>query len=159
MEDVQELRTQLRALLVVRQAHMDLLDAVKGFPAEHMNTQIPGADYSFWHLLEHIRICQRDVLDYIEAEDYEWPDFPAGLWPDKASVTDAVGWQATLAQFEADRQRLVEIINDPAVDLFAPLKHSGAQRHTILREVHIIGSHNAYHTGEFAIQRGALGLW
>lgn len=159
MDTDRQLRTQLARLLTVRQAHIDFEDAVADFPAEHINTRPPNCDYTFWHLLEHLRICQRDILDYIVAEDYIWPTFPDDLWPDQAATTDMADWQQTIADFLADRQVLVDLINDPAVDLFAPLSNSGEHRHNILREINIIASHNAYHTGELGILRQTLGLW
>ncbi len=159
MNDDKELRKQLVAMLTIRQAHMDFEDAVANFPEEHINTRPPKCDYSFWHLLEHMRICQKDILDYIQADDYRWPDFPADLWPDKSAETDLAGWQQTIGSFYADRQALVDIINDPDVDLLAPLPNSGKYRHNILREINIIAGHNAYHTGELGILRQIMGLW
>lgn len=159
MNDDKELRAQLVNLLTVRQAHMAFEDAVAEFPEDQINTFPPNCPYSFWHLLEHLRICQKDILDYIESDTYAWPSFPDDLWPAPSATTDVAGWRATIDQFLADRQRLVDIVDDPATDLFAPLPNSGAHRHNILREIHIIGSHNAYHTGELAILRAALGLW
>jgi hypothetical protein len=155
----EELRNQLIRMLTIRQAHMDYEDAVAEFPAEHINTQPPNCDYTFWHLLEHMRICQRDILDYIQSDDYQWLDFPDELWPDRSARTDHAGWRQTIDSFCADRQSLVDIINDPATDLFAPLPNSGDHRHNILREINIIASHNAYHTGELGILRQVMGLW
>ena len=159
MVNEKELRNQLVRMLTIRQAHMDFEDAVADFPVEHINTRPPNCDYTFWHLLEHLRICQKDILDYIESEEYHWPDFPNDLWPDNSAETDPSGWQQTIEQFFADRQRLVEIINDPAVDLFAPLPNSGEHQHNILREINIIANHTAYHTGEFGFLRQVMGLW
>ena len=159
MNNNAEVRNQLVRMLTLRQAHMDFEDAVADFPAEQINTRLPNADYTFWHLLEHIRICQKDILDYIQSDNYHWPNFPDDLWPDPSAETDLTGWQQTIAQFYADRQALVAIINDPAVDLFAPLPNSGEHRHNILREINIIASHNAYHTGELAIMRQVMELW
>lgn len=159
MTDDKELRRQLVRLLTVRQAHMEFEEAVADFPEEHVNIQAPNLPYTFWHLLEHIRICQRDILDYIVADDYEWPDWPDDLWPEPTAETDATGWQRTVDRFLADRQELVEIIRDPGTDLFAPLPNSGEYEHNVLREINVIASHNAYHTGELAILRGVMGLW
>jgi hypothetical protein len=153
-----ELRNQLVRMLTVRQAHMDFVDAVAGFPEEQINAKPPNCDYTFWHLLEHMRICQKDILDYIQSDTYEWPSFPDDLWPDRSLETDAAGWQRTIASFVADRQALVDIVNDPAVDLFAPLPNSGEHQHNILREINIIASHNAYHTGELGIVRQMMGI-
>lgn len=159
MSDDHELRRQLERMLTVRQAHMEFEEAVADFPEEDINTRPPNCPYTFWHLLEHVRICQRDILEYIAADDYEWPDFPDDLWPDRAAETDAAGWQQTIDRFLADRQKLVAIIRDRDVDLFAPLPNSGEYEHNVLREINIVASHNAYHTGELAILRGVMGLW
>lgn len=155
----EELRIQLTRMLSVRQAHMDFEDAVADFPREHINTKPPNCSYTFWHLVEHLRICQKDILDYIQSDDYEWPDFPDDLWPDETAETDFAGWQQSVAQFLADRRALVAIINDPDVDPFAPLANSGEHRHNLVREINIIASHNAYHTGELGILRQVMGLW
>jgi hypothetical protein len=109
MDHDQELRTQLTALLTLRQAHMDFEDAVADFPPEHINTRPPNCAYTFWHLLEHLRICQRDILDYIRADDYEWLTFPDDLWPDPA-----------VDQFLADRRTLVEIIDSSILNFQSP---------------------------------------
>lgn len=159
MNHDQELRNQLVRLLTIRQAHMDFEDAVANFPEAYINTRPPHCDYTFWHLLEHMRICQKDILDYIQADTYHWPTFPDDLWPDPAAETDLAGWQQTIEHFCADRQKLVDLINDPAVDLWAPLPNSGEYRHHILREINIIAGHNAYHTGELGILRQIMGLW
>jgi hypothetical protein len=159
MQDDSVLRRQLVRLLTVRQAHMDFEDAVAEFPEDHINRRPPQCEYSYWHLIEHLRICQRDILDYIISDDYMWPNFPDDYWPDRASTTDAAGWQRTVAEFQTDRQSLVEIISDRETDLFAPLVNSGEHRHTVLREAHIVASHNAYHVGELAILRQVEGLW
>ena len=159
MNDDNELRKQLVNLLLKRQAHMIFEDAVADFPLEHMNTRPPNCDYSFWQLLEHMRICQRDIIDYIKADDYAWPSFPEDYWPAETAVADPELWQKTIADFCDDRQELADLINDADIDLLAPLPNSGAHKHNIVREIHIIAAHNAYHTGEFGILRQIMGLW
>ena len=159
MSNDQELRNQLVRMLTVRQAHMDFEDAVANFPQTHINTRPPRCEYTFWHLVEHLRRCQKDILDYIQADDYQWPTFPDDFWPDRSAETDGDGWQNTINQFYADRQALVDIINNPETDLFAPLPNSGEHKHNILREINIIANHNAYHTGELGILRHVMGLW
>lgn len=159
MNQDRELRNQLVNLLIVRQAHVDFEDAVADFPQEHINTKAPGCPYSFWHLLEHLRLCQKDILDYIISDDYRWPNFPDDYWPEASVTTDLRGWNHTAQQFLEDRQQLVEIIQNPRIDLFAPLPNSGKHRHNILREINIIASHNAYHTGELVILRRVMGIW
>ncbi|MEM7126740.1 MAG: DinB family protein [Chloroflexota bacterium] len=153
-----ELRQQLTNMLTVMQAHMHFEEAIANFPIDQINTRIPNAEYTFWHLIEHIRICQIDILRYIHGVDYVELKFPDDLWPARDAVTDEAGWQQAVDQFLVDRQALVDIINDPANDLHAQLPHA-AEGHTILREVLIVGSHNAYHIGELGALRQAMKLW
>jgi hypothetical protein len=155
----QTLRTELFHLLTVRQAHMDFEDAVAGLPASAINKRPPHTDYTLWHLVEHLRLAQRDILDYITADTYRWPTFPDDFWPPPEAMTDEADWEATIEQFLADRQALADLVADPATDLFAPLPHSGDARHTIVREIQVIAAHNAYHTGELGILRQVMGLW
>jgi hypothetical protein len=159
MHDDQELRKQLVHLLTVRQAHMDFEDAVANFPEEHINTTPSNSEYTFWGLVEHMRLGQKDILDYIQSDSYQWHTFPDDYWPDKSAETDLAGWQRTIDSFYADRRTLADIVNEPNVDLFAPLPNSGEHKHNILREINIIASHNAYHTGELAVLRHVMGIW
>lgn len=159
MKQDKELRNQLVALLTVRQAHVDFADAVADFPTKHINSKAPNCTYSFWHLVEHLRICQKDILEYITSDHYVWPNFPDDLWPEQSATTTLKGWKTSVEQFISDRGKLVKIVQDPKTDLFAPLANSGKHKHTILREINIIASHNAYHTGEIVVLRKMMGLW
>ena len=153
------LRQELVNLLIKKQAHIDFKEVMADFPETHLNTVPPNSEYSFWQLIEHMRLAQRDILDYIVADVYHLPSFPEDYWPKRSAQTDLKGWQATIKSFLEDRQALVELILKPETDLFAPLKNSGEYRHCILREIHIIASHNAYHTGALLIMRQSLGIW
>ncbi len=152
------IRGQLVNLLTKQQAHMGLEDAVKNFPAKDFNTRPPNVDYTFWHLLEHLRICQWDILDYCRNPNYKNIEWPRDYWPAKDATTDAAGWQHTLDQFNADLDELVALVNDPKTDLYAPIPH-GYDGHTILREILVVADHNAYHIGEFAILRQVVNNW
>lgn len=154
----QSLRQQLVNMLLKQQAHMMFEDAVADFPEAHINTRPTNVEYSFWHLIDHIRFCQWDILDYIVNPDYQSHPFPSGYWQKRKATTDLAGWNATIEQFYADRQALVDIVNDPATDLYSPIPH-GYGGHNILREIIIVADHNAYHIGEFAILRQIMRLW
>jgi len=158
MNENKALRQQLVNLMLERQAHMLFEDAVADFPEAHINSKPPHVEYSFWQLLEHIRICQYDILDYIRNPDYQSLPFPAGYWPTQDALTDMAGWQDTIQQFYADRQALVDIIEDPQTDFYTPIPH-GWDGHNILREILVVADHNAYHLGELAIFRQIMELW
>lgn len=158
MTNDQVARTQLVNLLIKQQAHMLFEDAVADFPEDHINVKPPNLTYTFWHLIEHIRICQRDDLDYIQNPEHVRPEFPVGFWPHPESKTDLAGWNKTVEQFHADRQALVDLIQDPATDLYAQIPH-GKPGHSVLHEVLSIADHNAYHIGELGILRQSMELW
>jgi hypothetical protein len=151
-------RQQLVNMLTVQQAHMTFEDAVANFPNEHINTRPPTLEYTFWHLIEHIRICQWDILDYIRNPNYVEPEFPKGIWPAPDATTDKAGWDHTIVQFIADRNALLVIINDPASDLYAQIPHAYAG-HNILREILVVADHNSYHIGELGILRHQMNMW
>lgn len=152
------LRQQLVNLLTLPQAHMTLQDAVKDFPESHYNTRPTGVEYTFWHLLEHLRICQWDILDYCRNPNYQHMEWPRQYWPGPDAVTDATGWQLSINQFFTDLDALVQMVMNPQTDLYAPIPH-GYDGHTILREILVVADHNAYHIGEFGILRQIMGIW
>ena len=70
------LREQLLALIDGHVAHMPFDAAVADFPDDAVNGLPPNIPYTPWHLLEHIRIAQRDILDYIRNRAYLAPTWP-----------------------------------------------------------------------------------
>lgn len=151
------LRQQLLALLEGGHAHMPLDDAVADFPPEHFNTRPPHIPYTPWHLLEHIRIAQWDILEFVRNPDYVSPPWPEGYWPPRDAQADEAAWNGTLAAIRADLEALKAMVRDPATDLTADLPH--APGYTLLREVLLVADHSAYHIGEFAILRQVMGTW
>lgn len=152
------LRQQLVKLLTEGQAHQTFEEAVKDFPLDKINLRPARLEYSFWHLVEHLRICQWDILDYIRNSHYQMIEWPKDYWPAPDADTNEEGWQASIDLFLADRAELVKLILDPATDLYTPIPH-GYDGHTILREILVVADHNAYHIGELGILRQQEGLW
>jgi hypothetical protein len=151
------LRRQLADLLDGVGAHMPLEEAVADFPDEAMNGRPPNVDYTPWHLLEHIRLTQLDILEYITDPGYDERTWPDDFWPDSTATATREEFDATVAGFVADRAALRALVVDDDRDLFAVIP--GSPGHTLLREVRIVGDHNAYHVGEFAILRQVMGTW
>ena len=142
------------------QASMTFDDAITLFPPAHYNTKPTNVPYSFWHLLEHIRITARDILDYIQDPDYREHTWPADYWPARDAVTDDASWNATVEAIYGDLADLRAIANDPESDLASLARNAhGNEQHTLLREILVVTDHNAYHTGEFAVLRGVMNLW
>ena len=157
VNDDAELRRQLVDGLRGSHAHMAFEDAVADFPAWAVNGRATNVGYTPWHILEHLRITQWDILEYIRDPAYISPKWPVGYWPDPAAEATPARFAATIAAFRADLAALEALILDPATDLLAPIPH--APRHTILREARLVANHNSYHLGEFALMRQVMGSW
>jgi hypothetical protein len=157
MGSEQIMREQLLALLRGGHAHMTFDAAVTEFPLDAINRKPPNVPYTPWHLLEHIRLAQWDILEFIRNPDHISPDWPAGYWPPAEAQADAAQWQQTIAAFQADLKSLEDIVNSPETDLFAPLPHG--MPYTIFREIMVVANHNSYHIGEFAILRQVMNTW
>lgn len=151
------LREQLLELLEGVGAHMPFDEAVADLPADAINLRPPNVPYTPWHLLEHLRISQWDILEYIRNPGYLSPEWPEGYWPARDALATPERFAETIASFRSDRAALRELVADPATDLFAVLP--GTPGHTVLREIRLVADHNAYHVGEFAILRQVMGTW
>lgn len=150
-------REQLLQLLRGGNAHMGFDQAIDGFPLEFINSRPPNVPYSPWQLLEHVRIAQWDILEFVRNPDHVSPAWPEGYWPPKDEEADPARWQQTIEAFRSDMADLEAMAVDPAMDLYADLPH--AEGYTVLREILLVADHNAYHIGEFAILRQVMGTW
>jgi hypothetical protein len=157
MIDEHVLREQLLQLLRGGNAHMPFDDAVAGFPTDRINDRPPHVSYSPWHLLEHLRITQWDILEFVRNPQHVSPEWPRGYWPAPDEMADTGRWLQTLRAFRADLAAMEALAEDESLDLSAPLPH--APGYTILREILLVADHNAYHIGEFAILRQVMGTW
>lgn len=157
MDPDKVVREQLLYLLRGGNAHVSFDQAVAEFPLEHINSRAPHVSYTPWHLLEHVRIAQWDILEFIRDPDHVSPQWPEGYWPPGDEQADEVKWEKTIGAFRADHGALQDLVEDPTTDLFAPLPH--AKDYTVLREILLVADHNAYHIGEFAILRQVMGTW
>jgi hypothetical protein len=151
------LREQLIQVLTGRNAHFTFNDAVKDFPIDKINDQPPNVPYTPWHLVEHLRITQWDILEFTLNPEHVSPKWPEEYWPDRQATADAEAWQASIAAFRSDLKAMEEIVRDQVIDLTSEIPH--APGYTYLREVLLVADHNAYHIGEFCILRQVMGTW
>ncbi len=150
------LREQLAELLDGVGAHMSFDEAVADFPDDAINRRPPNVDYTPWHLLEHLRLTQADILDYVVNAGYVEPTWPDDYWPHRDAVATRAMFDASVEGFRADLAELRALVVDPSRDLFAVIPGTN---HTLLREARVDADHNAYHVGEFAVLRQVMGTW
>jgi DinB superfamily len=158
-QEVDELRKQLVALLDGGQAHASFEDAVADFPVKLRGVVPEGLPYSAWQILEHIRIAQKDILDFSAPptggyHGMKWPD---AYWPKEAEPPSAEAWDKSAAQILSDREKLKALILKPEADLAKPFLWGTGQN--LLREALLVADHAAYHLGEMIVVRRLLGAW
>jgi len=152
-----ELKKQLKALLDGGQAHAKLDDAVSDIPFEKQGIVPDGLPYSAWQLLEHIRLAQKDILEFSDNADgsYRQMKWPDDYWPRDAAPPDEKAWDKSVAELKRDRAAFEKLLKDR--DLIEAFPWGDGQN--LLREALLIADHESYHTGELIVTRRLLGEW
>ena len=150
-------REHVAKLLQGGQAYAPFDEIVAHFPEKEINTPFPNGKYSAWDLLEHIRLTQFDILDFMRSPQYVEPQWPKDYWPKAKKKATKKEWDKTLTDYKRDVQDLLAILNDPQIDLTANVPNGSGQ--TYLREFLLVADHTSYHLGEFSIMRQAMQTW
>ena len=158
-DDQAPVREQLIALLQGGQAHLTFDEAVENLPADLRGTVPSNLPYSAWQLLEHLRISQRDILNFSAPPTggYHPMRWPQDYWPQSAEPPTANAWDQSIAAIHSDLKHFIAIIENPSADLYKPFRWGEGQN--LLREVLLIADHNAYHLGELIVLRRLLNAW
>lgn len=151
------IRDLLSKALAWQDAHVTFDDAVKDIPAAARGTQPAGLPYSAWQLLEHLRITQRDILDFCVDSNYAEKKWPDDYWPASPAPESDAAWQRAIDGFIADRRALQRLAADTSLDLEEKIPHGSGQ--TYLRELVLVIDHTAYHVGQLVLVRRLLGAW
>jgi hypothetical protein len=149
------LRDELVALLNGGNAHMGFEDSIADFPPAAINTKPPHVNHSFWHLLDHMRRAQRDILEFIGNPDYISPDY-SEFWPAEDMEATPEQWKKTISAIRSDLKSAIRLVTDSGTDFFSPIPH--AKDFTIFREILLIADHNAYHIAELLALRQVMNI-
>src|SRR5260221_3125356 len=98
----QGVREQVVKMLESGMAHMGFEEAVKDFPLAKINSRAPKVEYTFWHLIEHLRLTQVDILEFITNPNYKEPSWPKDYWPKPSAKASSKDWENSVKQFNAD---------------------------------------------------------
>ncbi len=153
-QETVSLRKTLADLLRMKGAHLDFETALKDFPVELRGAKPPGAPYSAWQLLEHMRMAQEDILDFSRNPNYKDKEWPGDYWPTNEAPPNEQAWAKSIQQFQADLHQLQELMADTKNDLLLKLPHGTGQ--TLLREALLVADHNSYHLGQLVLLRKML---
>ncbi len=152
-----DFRKQIVAYLKQGHAHSPYEDIVADFPVSKINTKASNSSYTPYRLLEHLRITQWDILDFVRNPEYKYIKWPNDYWPAENKKATKADWDKSVRSFKKDLKELVKIAENPKTDLLAKIPWGSGQ--TILKEIFVIIDHNAYHLGEFGILRDVMRSW
>lgn len=140
-----------------------LRDILKGVTAKHAAARPIGNAHSIWELVLHITAWKREVASRMEGRpageppEGDWPDAPAGLeatdtrWTEALERLHAAQVALVSAAGRVTPARLHAPVNDPRN---RPLG-TGVSHYVTL---HGVTQHDAYHAGQIAILKKALGI-
>ena len=151
------LREHVLYLLDGGGAHAKFDEVVADIPPKLLGQKPAGLPHSLWMLLEHLRIAQRDILEFSRNPKHASPKWPEGYWPKTEAPPSPAAWNASVKKFRQDLKAMQDLVKDPKTDLFAKIPWGDGQ--TVLREALLLADHNAYHLGQMLDVRRLLGAW
>jgi len=146
---MEHIRKQLSQQILGGNAFKPIEEILEEVPFDKLGQQIEGLPYTFWQQFEHIRITQRDILDYSLNQDYRELSWPKDYWPESTAPENSEEWEQRKEAFLRDRETMLGLIQNVNQDLCAAFEH--AHGHTLFREGLLVLEHNAYHTGQLMV--------
>ena len=150
------LREHLVKSLKGGQAFVPYNKALAGIRPELRNVRPNKALHSIYEELEHMRLAQKDLLDFALDPDWKPTKWPEGFWPQLGQELSENEWNETFNGFFKDLDRAIRFVKDTRIDLLSDVPQT---ENTYLREIMLIIEHNAYHVGKILDIRKALGNW
>jgi uncharacterized damage-inducible protein DinB len=140
------------------QAHSSLENVLRAIPQELRGRRPKGFAHSAWELLEHIRITQHDLLDFIQNPEYEEKlEWPKDYWPTSMSPASEKAWNESVAGWRKDRMALERFATESPIDLTTKIPRGTGQ--TYLRTLLVAMDHASYHLAQIVAVRQLLGAW
>jgi uncharacterized damage-inducible protein DinB len=150
-------RRQVAETLDWQHASVGFDKALAGLAPELRGRKPAGFPHSVWDLLEHMRIAQRDILEFCGKSGYVEKKWPDDYWSRTSAPPDDKAWDASIAAFKRDRAALQKLATDPKINLAAKVPQGTGQ--TYIRELMVIIDHNTHHLGQIIAVRRMLGAW
>lgn len=156
-QKVEQWRSIVADALDWKEAHAGFDKSVDGVPPAVRGTRVEGYPHSLWELVEHIRLAQVDLLDFMVDSTYRAPRWPDDYWPSSVAPASDAAWDRSIAQIKSDRERLKELAKRPDIDLTDRVPNGEGQ--TYLRTLLVAVDHASYHIGQIVTLRRLLGAW
>lgn len=139
------------------QAHASFDSAVNGLAVSNRGRRPNNFPHSPWELLEHIRLAQADLLEFMINPKYVAPKWPDDYWPPSPKPPSSSAWAASLKAVRRDCKRLQRFTASTQGDLTKRIPWGNGQ--TYLRTILVAMDHMSYHVGQIVTTRILLGNW
>jgi len=150
------LREHLIKSLKGGQAFVPYMKAIEDVKPELRGVRPNKSIHSVYEELEHMRLAQKDLLDFALDPNWKPKEWPKGYWPEPGHIPTEEEWNKTLNGFLKDQNRAIKLARNIDIDLISMVPQT---ENTYLRELMIIIEHNSYHFGKILDIRKSLGDW
>jgi hypothetical protein len=158
MKNGKDWRAIVASSLGWEEGHASLESAVKNLAPGLRGQRPEGYPHSPWELVEHIRITQRDLLDFCRIPDYvEELEWPRDYWPTSPTPASSDAWDKSMADYKRDREAFARFTMETEIDLTTQIPRGKGQ--TYLRTILLAVDHASYHVGQIVSVRRLLGAW
>ena len=151
------LKNVLLEFLEAHPAHVDAKKAFQDLNPANRHKKVKNFSHTIWEELEHLKIAQEDILQYMLTSNWKSPKWPQEYWPVKKEKISEQEWNHSMNGFFSDLKKVQDFVKNSGVNLIEKIPH--AKNHTYLREILLIIDHNAYHLGKIVEMRKAFKNW
>src|SRR6266478_8792301 len=121
------LRDHVLYLLRDGGAHVTFDAAMGDWPVQLAGVKVANFPHTAWMLLEHLRLCQWDILEFSRNPKHVSPAWPEGYWAASEAPQDEKAWTASMAAFKKDLRAMERLVGDPNIDLYARIRWGDGQ--------------------------------
>ena len=139
------------------QAHATFDAAVKDLPAALRGRRPRNFPHSVWDIVEHIRLAQEDLLDFMTNPRYVAPAWPDDYWPKSPAPPTRTAWAKSLKAIRRDCRKLQKLTQKRSLDLTRRIPWGQGQ--TYLRTILVVLDHTSYHTAQIVDVRRLHADW
>lgn len=116
---------------------------------------LEGLHFSAWILLGHVQARQLALLRFMRSPEVNQEVWDDAYWPENYQPERQEEWFAAIDKFAGELQEIIEVIRDPATDLFKIQPNGKSLSWAAMAVFH----HNAYHIGQLKTIGRQLGVW
>lgn len=116
---------------------------------------LEGLHFSAWILLGHIRNRHSALLKFIAAPKKHGTVWKEAYWPKNHNPNDRNEWDQAINEFERELEQMINIVSDPATDLFKIQQNGKTVSWAVMAAFH----HTGYHIGQLKTIGRQLGVW